>query len=420
MDFIFELILVALLLSLGKRQKGFRILVWLQFISFLLHYLTGLYVVVDSIKTIFNIVFVCISLYLILAPWSYVNFKKITIKNRDYYFFYRKILYFFLRINIFLNIFVLVVIYTYFPDIADFKHQEFTNLYDQIPYFGFVFRYCASTQTLGILALPICAYYISRNNKREAIKAFVLSTSTFISALAFFSRAQMLTYALTCVCIFYLLKSSFRISFSNKFEKYLKFGSLVILLFFLAISYTRFNSEKMVYLKDRIRQESIVKSYTTYYLIDYASMGYVFGIEQLDRHTIDDILWGGRTFRFLKLQLGFFHIINYDSKAAAEEETKAYEKNGVTEGNTSSAFHGYTCDMVKDFGYFITILIGLYYYYYVRRASMRHVVEFDKLNILSQLLIVPCLSIFYNGFGSIIFSLLFIIFVKTIYRLRTA
>ena len=110
--------------------------------------------------------------------------------------------------------------------------------------------------------------------------------------------------------------------------------------------------------------------------------------------------------------LDFFGVIEWDGKKADENIEKAYNYDG-------GAFRGYTAQMVYNFGYIITVLISIIYYFIVKkyvRSKMN--ISMEKLFVLILLLIIPLVSIFYSGFGGLYFPFLFLFLTRLIFRFK--
>lgn len=415
MYYIVICVFIIFLLLIKGRNKCYKLLVVLQIISFVAGVFVDNKTTVDSFTTLLNIIYCVFTLSLIIVPWNNFSIRKICITNMGFFLFFKKCLYFVLKYTILNNILVLILILIFIPDIASFKNSRvFIDVYERIPYFSFLFRYCSISKFLGLMAFPISAYFFSVNNKKEATKALLLSTSTLIGAIAFYSRAQILTYFLLLVCFFFLISNTFRPDIKRKLIKNVKYATIVITLIFLAISISRFGS--MSYYGDRIPQTSLIKEPISYSIFDYTSKGFPNGVDQLEYHQSEDVLYGKQCTYSLCLALSFIHLIDWKSEEALASFDRSYSKQNLDD-NDSGSFHGYTCRMVKNFGYIISLLINIAFYLYVKRSSYSSVVSIQKLMILTFLLVQPVVAIFYMDYDLYSFPLLFFLFVNFFYRL---
>ncbi len=410
MYIIFEILFIIILLTLRRKNAGYLMLVGLQFASLLMAPFVTHGINTSTFCTLLNILFVCFNLFLIISPWRFAQFKNIyvnkyTLKSLE------RTLTMVLVLLLFINILVFTVVIVFIPDISQFKNEQaFKELYDSIPYFSIVFRITAVTQYFGLIAIPISCYYLYVNNNKQAIKYFVLSFSTLTSALAMYSRAGMFTFVLTCVGFYSITLSLYSDIVIIRIKSIIWKGIIIVGAIFITITVVRFNA--MDYYADRIPSESIIKHPILYNIFDYASQGFSNGIEQLEQHSTGDIVWGTHTFYNINQIIAFLGISNWSSADALDRLKRTYDKNNVGIENDSGAFHGYVCTLVKDFGYILTFLINIFYYFYVKNKCRQKTISLDKLIILAFLFVQPCVSIFYASFGELFLPLAFYFLIK--------
>lgn len=420
---LFQVIfIVALLLRWEKANKCYKILVLLQAVSFALAPIVGLTVKFNTVRTFFNTIFCLVNLYLITEPWRNTKFNSIEIEDEGFFRYYKKVLYIVLDFTIVNNLMVLLIVFTHMSSIATFKALNgYQELYDSVPYFGLMFRYTEITKNFGLLALPIWVYYLKNNSLTKAKQAFLKSTATLIAAVANYSRAQILVYTIVCICFYYYTNCTLGERIKRIIKKIIKCAILVFGIGMTTITVNRFSSPTMSYYSDRIPDNSLVKSATVYSVCSYASMGFRNGIEQLELHKIDDVMYGEPVFYQLLQTLSYFHLISWDSDDYQQRLHEVYDKEGLTVGvneiNSESVFHGYTCSMIKMFGYIGTLLISILYFRYVKRKSMQRVVSIKSLTILLFLLIVSSNSIFYSECSAGLFPFLFYLIISVTYGL---
>lgn len=394
-------------------KSCYFLLLILQIFSFSLQFLVGYFPDTYSLKAAFNIFFVGVNISLTILPWSYGSIQSVFINKVNYVLFFEKNLNVVLFFNLLINVLILTIVLIFIPDIASFKAEEsFHDLYDNIPYFANVFRYAYVSQNLGVLSIPFFFYHLSSKKYSKSIKSLVLSSSSLISGFAFYSRAQILTYILILIAYYLLIMRSLSQELQNKVWKFIKISIYLIAAIFLVITVVRFTA--MSYYADRIPPNSIIKDPVFYSLVDYSSQGYPNGLELLDDYTPDRNLKGQDIFRTVNQFLGFFGLISWDSDETNEKIAKAYDYDG-------GAFRGYTCQMVYNFGYTITILISFAFYIYVKKKLFNKCsISIETLCILAVLLILPLVSIFYCGFALMFFPIIFIVAVKCFYILQCA
>lgn len=418
--YVLQCFFVLFLIAYWKGGNNcFKILSLLQMASFVMGPIVANYVIFDTIRTVLNTIFCLLNLWLITASWRRTEIEKIEIEDVGLFAFYKKVLYIVLSFTIINNIIVAVIIYTKIPDIATFKALKgYRTLYDSIPFFGIMFRYTAISRYIGLLALPICAYYLEENMYRKALKAFLMSTSTLTAALASYSRADFLSYGLLCVCLFYYVNRSFDKRINNIARKIIMGGGLLAVAVLASITVIRFTSSTMWYYSDRIPESSVVKSPALYSIFDYASMGFPDGINQLEVHEIDDVMMFEPIIYDLNLMLSYFHLTSWNSGDYAQRLAKVYNKPGLNPLNDAGTFHGYACSTIKMFGYTGTLLFSILYYRYVRRKSCNRIISIGSLSVILFLLNISINSMFYSSIAPAVYPVLFYCVISLLYKLK--
>lgn len=412
MLYVIVFLYLVILLFQKRRNNCYLLLVLLQIASIGMGGFVGHYLRYDTLKTFLNLLFVLINIYLIISPWRYASFQEIIIKDKYTFLKIEKLLDYTLRIVLVVNTIVFLLVLIFIPDIAEFKNEQgFKQLYDSIPMFSTIFRICAMTQYLGYFAIPISAYYLQEGNKKKSLKFLFLSLSSLMGAVALYSRAGILTFFLTAVAFYLLVFSIFNTGLRDKIKKVIIRGTIAVVALFLTITVIRFSA--MPWYGDRIPSDSKIQDPIAYNIFDYASQGFTNGISQLELHTKTDVLKGEANLYLVYQTLSFFHLMNWSSDEAHERFDKAYNKNGLEDENDSSAFHGYTCRLIKDFGYIITLIIDVIFFCYIKNNTKRKRVDIKSLFIIVLLLTQPCVSIFYETYGEILFPYLFLIIITT-------
>ncbi|WP_299125654.1 O-antigen polymerase [uncultured Tenacibaculum sp.] len=409
MDVILSVpLFVSFFLMYKKYKKAYLSLIFLQFVSLFLQPFVGNSTEFDSTKTLLNIIFVNLNLFLIIAPWSYSSFSVVWIEDNNYFLFFKKMLYRVLRLNLVLNVFVLVIVLIYIPDIAAFKAQQaFKDLYESIPYFANIFRYAFVSQNLGYVAIPIFFLHLSRGEYKKSKIALLYASSSLLSGFAFYSRAQIFTFVLIFFIYFFLIKNTLPLFLQRKIGVILKRVSVIIVSLFLLITVVRFSA--MDYYSDRIPKNSIIQNPIIYNIVDYASQGYSNGINQLEVYSEEKNLGGEQLFRDVYQILNFVGLKKWDSKESQAMIDKAYNYDG-------GAFNGYTCYLVFNTGYFITMLISFVFYLVIKfKLKGKRKIPITSLYGIVLLLIIPVVSIFYCGYSLLYFPFLFLLFVKVLY-----
>lgn len=415
--FLLQLGFVVLLFAAKSNNKCYYIFVILQAVSLLLAPLIGRYVSVSSFLTLFNTFFCFVNLFLIVSPWRFASFLHIQVKDEAYFHFFRKTLYKVLTITIMNNIVVLLIVLIFMPNIATFKASRgFQELYDTIPYFGILFRYTSVSRYIGVFALSYFLFYLHEGNIKKALIALAMTTSTLIAALAFYSRSQIVTYVLLLLCSYLYARRSFHDKVRQRIDKYIRAVVLFLVVFFAIITVVRFSA--MDYYGDRIPQSSYIQDPIIYSIVDYTSKGFPYGIDQLEYHEDKDILYGKQCVYSVGAALAFFKIIDWNIEEYAETEHASFTKPQLSEENDEGSFHGYTCRMVKNFGYLFTLFLNFLFFTYVRNRTMKKdSVSFFVLVTLVYLMGEPIISLFGMDYDMFTFPILYYITVRFFYKL---
>lgn len=404
---IIELIFCFLLcIKVTRWSSVFGFLVLINIFSFFSQFLVGYFFHLDlfpDIITVFNFIFICINSYLVLTPWRYsLTSTIVLIDNSRKSRRVESLLTIICILNWIINIAIAFLVRKYVPNIADFKAGEFKQLYDQIPMFSTFFRTAAIIQDFGILMFPYILNNLCKEQYKKAFKLFLLSCSSLMAGVAFYSRAQILSFFFISITSFFFIKPRINLIVSQLIFKWMKRIVIIAGVGFVMMTISRFS--EMDYYADRIPKESVIQNQFFYNMIDYASQGNWYGITTLDNYSPSKNLHGGQTFRLLYQILGYLNIIDWKA------ETEDLVINEVY-GDAAGAFFGYTTPMVYNFGYFLTFIISLIYNRYVSKTlKSGSFLSIQKYSFLILLLYVAVVSIFYPYWGALPLSILFILF----------
>lgn len=396
----FLLVIVFFLANAKKNNYLYYLIVGLYLVSFFLQFLVGRSCPYDSVKTVFNILFIYLNMALVVLPWSNLKMSSVSI-NVSFINNYKRWLYPILYLNYIVSLFVGVVVFLFMPDISNFKANDgYLELYETIPMFSIFFRIAYVIQIFGFLAIPLYFYYTSVGEKKKARKAMIMSLSTLVSAFAFYSRALIFSFSISYVAYYLLMKKTLPIAFNEKFEHIIKRVGIVMIIVFIVLTFIRFSA--MDYYGDRIPSNSIIKNPVVYSLVDYASMSHEYGIYCLENYNPENCLNGDYMFMGVNMILNFFKISHWDSKEFLEHANKAFSGN-------YGQFNGYVATSVCDIGYIWTIVFGLFYYAYIKSIVKRRSISLKNAALLLLFLQLPLNAIFYNYLIGMTFPLLFII-----------
>lgn len=402
------LLLFAILYFQGK-EWGYKLLVLIHIISFLIQFLICLNCEYSSIFTLWNILFTCISLVLIISPWKNFHIVNKNISEVRYIKYINKYLLRILFFNLFISAILGAIIFTFIPNIADFKADGYLTLYESIPYFSNVFRYAYTTQTFGYFAVPIAFYYLVRQDNKKAKVWFIASLSSLVASVAFFSRANMIGFILEYLFFYCYYSKLLDNRLKNKIAKVSRYFVITLSIVFFILSYSRFS--KMEYLSERIPEEAIVQDITLYYLLYYAGQGFPYGINCLEKYDSDKCLNGNRSFYSINQILNFFGIIKWDSEDAALKNENVF-------GDMFDKFLGYTALSVYDLGYWGSFVTSSLYFLLVTVMTRNKQINTLKYQLYISLLVqVPLNSIFYNSLGSLMLPMLIMFFHNIFFKI---
>ena len=401
-------IVLMLLYSRGK-NNCLKLLVAIFIMSFFLQFFVGSEIKQESLRTIFNVCFINISIFQIFSAWGGARFSSISNGVKGWAFFMRPYLRIVLSFNVILNILLIIIVYTFMPNIAELKAaQGYHELYDSIPFFSTAFRYSYFTQNLGFIAFPYVFFYLSRNQKKKALEYILYSSSSLLCGFAFYSRAMIVTWVLVLVLLYFLVKGTISNALNRQINKYAKLSISMLSILFIIITTVRFTA--MDYYADRIPKASIIKDPVLYSLVDYASCGYPNGLNLMDTYEESKNLEGEEIMQLSYQALAFFGYIKWDTDTSREKKEHSY-------GDLLVMFKGYTCNMVYNFGYILTFLIGCLYYFYVKKILSFRKISMENCMVLVLLLIIPATAIFYCSFGAIITPAVFLLLFAFVHKI---
>ena len=403
--------LFFMLLYQSSRLRGFRLIVLLHVFSFYIQFLIALYLEYSTALTIINMLFICLNLFLIIFPWGKFQIRSVSIvKESRYLKFLTRYLRPLLLVNFVVSLSLGIIIHTFFPSAKEFKQEGYLELYDSIPYFANLFRYAYTTQLYGYLAIPIVFDRLVAGDKKNARIWAISSLSSLASGIAFFSRANMLSFVL----VYFFFYSAYKKYLSGKLQstisKIVKWSIISIVAVFILMSYSRFS--RMDYLAERIPEEAVVHDITTYYMLNYAGQSFPYGLNSMEEYTPDKCLYGSSFFYNVYQVLGFFHIIDWNA-------TKFIDHREKILGSMNNKFIGYTAESVYDLGYSGTLVVSIIYFMLVIRISKSNRNSSIKHLLYTVILVqIPLNSIFYNNIRGAVMTVLFLFGLNLLYKLE--
>jgi oligosaccharide repeat unit polymerase len=409
MSTIAFLVIRYLCFYIRKENSAFVILLVLFSCSYLFQFLVGRSIEYYGLVSILNMIFIFLNLAFLVNPWKHARIKEIIVKDKTSLKFFKKFLYVVLTVNLIVNAYIMFIVLIFMPDIAEFKAAEgFLKLYEAIPYFGNVFRYAYVSQNFGYLAIPIFFYHLKNREFSKSTIAIVMASSSLLSGVAFYSRAQIFTFCVVFTVYFFLIKGALPILVKKRVYSVLRKVLVLIMSVFIVITVKRFSA--MDYYGDRIPNNSVIRNPIVFSLFDYASQGFSNGYDQLAKYHESKNLHGEQLFRDFYQILNFVGILDWNVKESQLMVDTAYGFDG-------GAFKGYAAQMVYNCGYITTLLVSVLYSLLVSvKLKGKEIVTFLSSLELILLLFIPVVSIFYMGYQILFLPLLFLYGISLLYR----
>lgn len=394
MFFIFLVLYVGLFIYF-YRDPVLRVLLVFQVLSLLCAVLLNKEPIGDSVASFLNFSFITFLNLLVILPWKGYS-KKIFIipsnlaKINRVTDFLCWISFFVAIILIITSILVLILV----DDINQFKYVEGVSeefYYNALPFNA---RYIILADYLYMLSyflLPLHFFYLVVGDKKRAVKCLLFSLNIIFYGFTFFSRWTLLLYVSLFAAFWSMLNDSLSIELFKKEKKVILISMAVASVVFVTISVTRFDeSYKMNYMSSA----SIVQNPTLYSFIDYLGMGNHQGVTLLNSYN-GITLRGGYTFSITHNVLEWFGL---SGKSTVNNEMEKLF------GDYYGSFIGFPTYTVYDFGYILSVILCLLYFFYVR--SRNKYLSIQTLLVSGLLLIIPLSTIFYSQANIVFFCLL--------------
>jgi oligosaccharide repeat unit polymerase len=254
---------------------------------------------------------------------------------------------------------------------------------------GFVSTLSLLFSPFSYLTLGYHFYFLSKNDKRNAIKAILLSSSIFLPNLAYLSRAGAVTFILIYIANWIFVKELYPKKVRIKVRKIVFRTITVIGIVLFLISNNRFSDEKVM-------QDSLIQNPVMNSILWYFSQWYSNGIILIERYHPDLNLKGSSFAYFFNKVKEIFGFEIVDIKILRDHAF----------GELATHFNGLPAVLVYDFGYFGAVLFSVIFYSIVRRyAPKRGRITIKNLLLFSLLIPMPLMFFQGNQFTSSIYQL---------------
>lgn len=404
MIFLFVFFLFLLAIYFRKKSIAF-FLVIIQLISIGGFFFMGRNLELDTVSDYFLVAIVAMILFLIVSPWKdYYGVEKIISFNDKKLKYLTRFLIVVNSISFVILLIIVIIVQTLVKDINEFKYGEGTNedfIAANLPFPNSFFSLAVIFSNFSYFLLPLHFYYLYKKKYVLSIVCLVLSLNIILVGLSYFSRAVIVQYMSLYTAMLILHYNTL----NYKVKKVLRLSFILIftcgLFYFINVSVKRFEedtAQASTYSKtipvDAITQNPVVFSY-----LDYTSQGYANGFEVLK-------IFEDETF---KGTLTFARVLNmistpYDTylRKRVRQKLWPYEYG--------YSFNGFPAYIIYDFGIVGGLLFCVIFFFIVKFLRPKNGSILLKNDLVITMLIqVPLMSIFYNQFAESIIGIILLI-----------
>lgn len=399
-----------LLLFVCLRKKSVATLfILIQIVSLSCIFLTGVDYPIDTLFKGFNIALTGIILTLIILPWMKMR------KIKEVYFpdhsALRRITNSLIVLSSFsfvvLGITSVFVFYKFGYDINYFKYSEGVAeefFYKALPIPVRALILANYLVNFSFFLVPLHFYYLGRRQYRLSLLCFMFSLNSVLQGLTFYSRAAIVNYVLVYICFLIILWSLI----DRRLLKYLKIGLSVFGVIFLSycvlITNERFTDHTSIYSRS-IPYDSLIQDPAKYSYVDYLSQWYSNSMSVLNDYN--SVTFKGQiTFQSILYLLGQYHLIDYDTSDYTYLRKTLWPDH-------SDRFLGFVAYSIYDYGYILSLILCLGYFYLVRTlCPAKNSVSLIHLFYISLLVRFPAMAIFYSTVGSVVIPFLLLIPIR--------
>lgn len=401
MTIILIFFLVTLIFLL-KNKSVAMILVIMQLISIVGTFFLGRYLEIETPEDYGWIFLMIFLLFLIIIGWKdYYKIKEIASIDEKKL----KIITWFLIIlnSMVFVVFLLVsiLVQSTVENINEFKYAEGVSTdfyYKMLPFPVVFFNIAVIFYYFSYFILPLHFYYLYKKNIWLSLICLLLSFNIVLYGLTFFSRAVVVQFALLYIVMMYLTYESLPKKITRVFNVIMIFVGLMSVIYFVNISQKRFDEDKKsakTY-SNTIPVEAFTQDPVVYGYFDYTSQGFLNGYEVLQ-------LYEGEGFNG-KLTMG--NLLSFVSTPLESYELLRYRQK-LWPYHYSYSFNGFVAYAVYDYGVFGSIIFCFLYFFIVRKMRPKNgALQLRDLFLITLLIQIPLMSIFYNQMGGIFIAFL--------------
>lgn len=368
-----------------------------------------------NIKDVFMLSITAILLLLIILPWkNYKNINSITTDNINDNKI-KTLTKWLVIINSFTFIILLIttiIVQKHVDNISIFKYGEDVSL----EFYSTMLPFSRKYLTLSILIygfsyfmLPLHFYYLSIHKYKLSLVCLLLSFNIILKGTTYFSRYVIIEYVFLYFSLYLMLRNIFPNSVKTIIKKTAYIGLVLFSALFITISIDRFGNDSTY--NYEIPSSSPIKDPVLYSLVDYLSQWYFNGAEVLHDYNLETFK-GNITLSTIYELLNHFNIISYDYADYRSLRIKLWKDNWYT-------FTGFSAYTIYDYGIIGGIFLCVLYFLIVKKKGPKNdVIYINDLFLISLLIQIPLMSIFYSQIGALFFPIIFYLIINFYLRFQ--
>lgn len=399
---LYFIVVFFVLLMLRNRSIAL-ILIGIQIVSLMGTFFLGIEYPFDTFFKIFNLTITLVLLSMIIIPWmKVVNVKEIYSFNEVKL---KRLTHFLIGLSIMPFIVFLVVSYFVLflvEDINNFKYAEgvSTDFYYGLPINIKLLIFSNYLYNLSYFLIPLHFYYLAKKNYWLSFFCFLFSLNIILYGVTYFSRSVYVHYCFIYGAFLIILFSTLKYR-TRLIIKFLSIMSISIFItYFIYISEERFKTNSSY--NNVIPTNAIVQDPVNYSYLDYSSQWYFNNLIVLENYNFKGFN-GQISLQPVLSILGQYGLINYDIAEYTKLRIQLWPNQYWT-------FNGFVAYSIYDYGYFLSFLFCICYFYFVRfNSPINNSISIINLFVLVLLIQLPLMSIFYSNVGAIILPLIFLV-----------
>jgi hypothetical protein len=395
-------IAVFFVLLMLRNRSIALVLIGIQIVSLMGTFFLGREYSFDTFFKIFNLTITLVLLSMIIIPWmKVVNVKEIYSFNE---LKLKRLTRFLIGLSIMPFITFLVVSYFVIflvKDINTFKYAEgvSTDFYYGLPLNIKLLIFSNYLYNFSYFLIPLHFYYLAKKNYWLSFFCFLFSLNIILYGLTYFSRSVYIQYGSIYGSVLFILFGTLE----HKVKNFIKFVSIIVvsvfMSYFIYISNERFVADTSY--DDLIPTNAIVQDQVNYSYLDYGSQWYFNNFVVLEKYDFKGFN-GQISLQPVLSILGQYGLINYDPAQYTKLRIQLWPDHYWT-------FNGFVAYSIYDYGYFLSLIFCLFYFFLVRfNSPIKNTISIVNLFVIVLLIQLPLMAVFYSNVGTVLLPLLFL------------